>query len=259
MLKTVQEYHNETEKQRCIKSVSRYTTSMAVVNILMPTYKPQQKHLHAAIDSVLAQTYDNWSLVICDEPTDTNTESLLYDYLSDSRITYHRNERRLGIGGNWNRCLKKGDAPYVQYMFQDDVWNSRCLQSAINIMEDHNDVGMVSLGHEYVFEGNIPTRNSYQELKDFLAYNVSEGKKEGLEFLLWWMEHGLHPNVIGEPMFVMLRRSVMDTVGLFREDMHQNLYSEYWARMLIHTNWYYLPGNFGTFRVHGAAASMQNY
>lgn len=193
-----------------------------------------------------------------DQVSDVDTESIVKGYLHDERISLQRNETNPGIGANWNYSLQFGDAPYVQYMFQDDIWYQNYLAEALRAMEDNPDVGMLSMGHNYIFEGDMPHQNSYQELTDFLAMNVADGKHEGIPFLMQWLEWGMHPNVIGEPMFVMLRRNVMDTVGKFREDMHQNLDSEYWARVLTQTNWYYRTGSYGEFRVHAAAASAQN-
>jgi glycosyltransferase involved in cell wall biosynthesis len=228
-----------------------------IIDILLPTYKPHADHLRAAVESVLAQTEQRWRLTICDEPTDVQTESMLTEYLPDPRIRFSQNEKRLGIGGNWNRCLEKATAPYVQYMFQDDVWEPGYLTAALEVFEKNEHIGMVSMGHRYRFEGHVSGENAYAEVERARA-ETPEGAQDGREFLLSWMERGLHPNIIGEPSFVCLRRSVMENAGPFREDLPQNLDSEYWCRMLIAGDWYNLRGHFGDFRVHGDAASAQN-
>ena len=222
----------------------------------MPTYRPKSIYLRDSIESVLSQTEDNWQLFICDEPTNVNTKDMIP---KSEKIDFKRHESLLGIGRNWNNCLRFGQAPYVQFLFQDDTWEPHYLSHGIEILEKNPDIGFVSLGHEYRFEGEIPTKHIYRELKEYLTYNVSEGRHNGNEFLLKWMENGLHPNVIGEPSFVMMRREVVQQVGKFRTDMSQNLDSEYWTRMLAKTNWFYLPGNFGTFRVHTDSVSVNNF
>jgi GT2 family glycosyltransferase len=227
------------------------------VDILMPTYKPRTEHLLAAIESVRAQTETDWILTICDEPTDVDTATMLQS-ITDDRIRYMRNERRLGIGGNWNRCLTQVTAPYVQYLFQDDLLEPQYLATALAAMESDERIGMVSMGHRYVFEGESVARDAYEEVEKARA-EVAAGYHDGTETLLAWMERGLHPNVVGEPSFVLLRKSTMHVVGAFREDMQQNLDSEYWARMFIQAGWYVVPGNFGSFRVHADAASARNF
>ncbi len=230
-----------------------------MVDILMPTYKPNATYLKAALESVLAQSVEDWQLWICDEPTEVDTKTLLADFLEDPRIHYSRNEKRLGIGGNWNQCFKKSSAPFIQYMFQDDVWEPNYLESALKVLEQNPDVGFVSLGHRYVFEGEIPTKDLYDQKEKFLRENVKPGKHVGIDFLMWWMEHGLHPNVVGEPMFVMMRRELIQKVGPFNEQMPQQLDIDYWTRCLLESNWFNLAGDYGSFRVHGDSASMRNY
>lgn len=231
----------------------------AKVDIWMPTYKPKRDHLRAAIASVFDQTERDWHLHINDQKTDTDTRSMIEDYLADERVTYRINTDHPGIGANWNDAMRHGSAAVGQFMFQDDVWRSTYLAAGLGVLAEHPDVGMVSLGHEYVFEGDVPTMNAYSEVTRTLENDVAEGRHNGMEFLLWWLERGLHPNVIGEPMFVMLRRETIERTGGFVEGMNQNLDSEYWVRALAKTNWYYLSGTYGSFRVHPSSASMTNY
>lgn len=228
------------------------------IDILMPTYKPNADYLRAALDCVLAQTEENWRLYIVDEPTDIDTEGIVRPYLTDSRISYQKNERRLGIGGNWNRCLQQVSAPYIQFFFQDDLWNANYLKQGVEILEDNPEVGMVSLEHSYSFEGGTAAEDTYARVEEDRS-GVSSGLHDGKQFLLEWIERGLHPNLIGEPSFVMLRKSFVDKAGTFRENMQQTIDSEYWTRMLAQANWYFATGTFGTFRVHGDSASVRNF
>jgi len=238
---------------------SMATTESPKVDIYLPTYKPRAEQLRPALESILNQTEQNWRLWINNQVSDVSIEPIVNDYLHDERITLHHNRDHPGIGANWNDCFQYGSTPVIQYMFDDDLWAPHYLETGLRTFDDNPDVGMVSLGHDYLFEGSLPTESSYHELKSFLEANARSGKHDGLEILLWWFDHGLHPNIIGEPMFVMLRRDTVNAVGRFREDMSQNLDSEYWARVLTKTNWFYQPGVYGQFRVHGESASMENY
>jgi len=228
-----------------------------LVDILMPTYRPHAEHLRAAIESVLTQGESRWRLTIRDEPTDVNTKTIVEPYCIDERIRLSRNEHRLGIGGNWNRCLQDAEAPYVQFLFQDDTWKPDYLASAIKAFETHPRCGLISLGHTYTLEGETDLREHYRHVEN-TASQIAAGEHGGTAFLLRWMRKALRPNVIGEPSFVMLRRETVQRVGNFREDMQQLLDEEYWVRMLAAADWYRLPGNFGSFRVHADAASARN-
>jgi hypothetical protein len=88
---------------------------------------------------------------------------------------------------------------------------------------------------------------------------VTPGAHENAAFLKTWLAMGLHPNIIGEPSFVMLRRSTIDRVGEFDRIQKQSLDMDYWIRCLL------LPGKFsklgddlGAFRVHAGGTSARN-
>jgi hypothetical protein len=134
----------------------------------------------------------------------------------------------LGIGGNWNACLQLADASAIQYLFQDDVWAPHALALGLEALNHFPSAGIVSLGHAYRFEGADPTAGPYAEIEREQA-KLTSGLQQGSAFLRQWVEMGLRPNVIGEPSFVMVRRSVLENVGLFAEDMPQFLDADMWT------------------------------
>ena len=241
------------------RQLSLAKSLLSLVDVYLPTYQPNNKYLQEALASLFAQSEQRWQLWIHDEPTDVDTKSLLGDVLNDPRVRFARNTERLGIGGNWNACLQHGSAPYIQYLFQDDIWEPTFLENGIKVLEAHPDVGFVSLDHLYVFEKAIGAKNSYEDVLSILRSEIQPGKHHGSEMLLWWTKRCLHPNVIREPSFVLLRRSAVEQTGKFDENMKQILDVEYWVRMLENTNWYYLQGNFGSFRVHSEGTSSKNH
>jgi glycosyltransferase involved in cell wall biosynthesis len=228
------------------------------VNVLVPTYNPNPVHLTEALDSVFKQENQDFDLFLHDDPTDADVRSMTQNYLHDPKVQFERSEKRLGIGGNWNACLPKGNAPYVAYLFQDDTWDPEYIKRAIEIFEKYPNVGLISMNHRYECEGEMQTGGLYQDLKNKREKELTPGVQNGKDFLLKWIERGIHPNLIGEPSFVVLRRKVIEQVGPFLEDMSQFLDSEYWLRCLQVTDWYFEPSETGAFRVHSAAATSQN-
>ena len=228
-----------------------------LIDICVPTWNCNRSYFQQAIDSALAQTETRWRMVIHDDASTVDMEAMVKPYLSDPRITWHPNKKKLGIGGNWNATMKLGDAPYVQFLFPDDWWDQHFLQKGLAVMEQHPDVGIVSLGHTYVGD-NHDALVLYRELEAFREQHLQAGKHDGREMLRWWTTRGLHPNIIGEPDFVMMRRSLMEEVGPYLEDMRQNLDVEYAVRCLLQSDWYYVKEKCGSFRVHDAAESAVN-
>lgn len=234
--------------------------SQPLVSIFVPTYEPRPEHLHAALDSVLAQSDPRWELFIHDDASNVDVENMVRPYLRDKRVTFKRSPRRLGIGGNWNACLQLGKAPYVQYLFQDDQWHRDYLQTNIAVLEADPSIGFTASNHEYAMEGPAgdARKTVYEDVLAIKREHLRPGRQTSLDFIDWWSKRGLRPNVIGEPSFVMLRRELTERIGRFSENMPQCLDLEYWLRALLRTDWYYIDNDLGSFRVHAAAASARN-
>lgn len=228
------------------------------ISVLIPVYKPNPEHLREAIACVYAQTEQDFECIICDEPTETDTRAMLGETLKDPRFRYIRNERRLGIGGNWNACLSLAKTPFIAFLFQDDLWEKDYLQTALDIFDAHPNVGFVSLNHRYRYDQNLHTVVGYELLQNIKKETLKAGCQKGIDFLKFWLNRNMHPNLIGEPSFVVLRSEVMSEVGPFNETMPQFLDVEYWLRCLLITDWFYEDGLHGSFRVHGEGASFIN-
>lgn len=101
---------------RSITSVPR--TSADPLTVAIPFYKGHA-YLRLAIESVLRQTSSDWRLVVCDDGPEAGTRELVASF-RDPRIRYLRNERNLGMAGNWNRCLEVADTDLVNLLHNDD-------------------------------------------------------------------------------------------------------------------------------------------
>ncbi len=229
------------------------------VSLFLPTYEPDPAHLREAVESVLKQTEQDWELLIHDDASGADVGAMIKPFLSDTRITFLRSPKRLGIGGNWNACLKTGSAPFIQYLFQDDTWEPAYLERALTLMADER-IGIVASHHLYAYEGHIdPLRKTlYEQLQELRSQTVAAGRTDGTEFLKLWIARGIHPNLIGEPSFVLIRRTVAEKAGPFRKDMPQGLDVEYWLRCLVRSDLGFITENGGNFRVHGKGASAVN-
>src|SRR5690242_10061173 len=104
------------------------------VSICIPTYRGTA-HLGAAIDSVLAQTYRDFELLIIDDNSPDDTAHLVARY-DDPRIRYLRNTSNLGPEGNWNRCLAEARGKYFKLLPHDDLLTPNCLERQVSVLED---------------------------------------------------------------------------------------------------------------------------
>ena len=106
-------------------------------SVTIPAYK--DKFLKETIDSVLAQTYPNYEVVIVNDASPYDLDSIvnLYD---DRRIRYFKNEKNCGakdVVDNWNICLSHATGEYLICMGDDDKLTPRCLQDFCDLIEKY--------------------------------------------------------------------------------------------------------------------------
>jgi GT2 family glycosyltransferase len=93
-------------------------------SIITPLYNTQEEHLAAMIESVIAQTYDNWELCLTDGSDDghDNIRFICERYaLDDNRIKYKKLEKNLGISENSNKAIEMSGGEYIGFLEHDDV------------------------------------------------------------------------------------------------------------------------------------------
>lgn len=128
-------------------------------SVAMPAFKPD--FFREAIASVVAQTYDDWELVIVDDHSPADLYSIAEPFLSDSRVRYHRNERNFGfvdVVDNWNRSLGYCTGDYVICIGDDDRLLPWCLSSLASLIGDNPGLGLYHIATEVIDEdGRVVT------------------------------------------------------------------------------------------------------
>ena len=109
----------------------------AKVSIITPTYN-SSKWLPYTIESVLAQTYNNYEMLIVDDGSIDNTETVVKPFLSYRKINYLR-QNNLGQAAARNSGLKIATGKYVAYLDSDDTWEPTKLEKQIQMLEE-NDI-----------------------------------------------------------------------------------------------------------------------
>lgn len=111
-------------------------------SITIPAYK--QKYLSEAIESCLAQTYQEFEVIIVDDASPEDLKSVV-DKFDDTRIRYYRNEKNCGalnVVDNWNICLSYATGDYVICMGDDDKLLPNCLETYASLMEKYPNLSI---------------------------------------------------------------------------------------------------------------------
>lgn len=108
-----------------------------LVSIIMPSYNTG-RFIKETIESVLAQTYSNWELIIVDDCSTDNTDEVVNQYLTDERIHYIKNDTNSGAAVSRNRALREAKGKWIAFLDSDDLWEQDKLQKQISFMRDND-------------------------------------------------------------------------------------------------------------------------
>lgn len=108
-----------------------------MIDILLATYNGQA-YLREQIDSILAQSNQDWQLLIRDDASDDDTLSIIKDYVakySDRIKLIEDNGGHLGTKLNFERLLENSNSEYIMFCDQDDVWLPRKVEATLKLMK----------------------------------------------------------------------------------------------------------------------------
>jgi glycosyltransferase involved in cell wall biosynthesis len=107
-----------------------------LVSIIMPSFN-SGRFLPEAIESVIGQTYPNWELIICDDGSTDESQSIIQEYETANKKIYSvKNVYNKGAPGARNSCLDKASGRYIAFLDSDDFWYPHKLEKQISFMED---------------------------------------------------------------------------------------------------------------------------
>lgn len=113
------------------------------VSIGMPVYNGE-KFIRKALDSLLAQTFIDFELIISDNASTDGTPDICAEYANrDKRIRYIRQKQNYGAIWNWNYVLRQATGEYFMWAAHDDTRSPDCLSKYVEVLNNNYDVGLV--------------------------------------------------------------------------------------------------------------------
>lgn len=192
------------------------------VSVLIPTYR-YARYLAQAVDSVLAQDFSDFELILSDDFSGDGSREILETYAArDPRIRIHVHEANIGMVQNWNWCLSQARGEFVKYVFGDDRLARRdALGKMVAMLEAHPTAMLAACA-----------RNVIDEHSSAIARMEScgpEGIHDAAETMCRCLAEG---NIIGEPSAVIFRRAA--AARGFSTAYAQLVDLEMWLHLLEH-------------------------
>ncbi|HTM66187.1 MAG TPA: glycosyltransferase family A protein [Flavipsychrobacter sp.] len=166
------------------------------VSIIMCAYNVSQ-FIERAVESVLAQTWTDWELIICDDRSTDNTIALIQPYLSDPRVTLYQQDQNIGYLRNKNFAFTLATGELLTQLDADDTCSPQRLERQVAVFEKHPDINLCGSNYCQIDLNDQPLAAKKYE-KDFVVDHPVE------EYPFWF------PGL-------MFRRELVGEFGLFSE------------------------------------------
>lgn len=182
------------------------------VSICIPTFN-RPEYVEQAVRSCLAQTFQDFEIIVTDNSTDDLTERRILG-LAEPRIRYVRHGRNIGPAANFLGNLAMATGEFIKLLMDDDLLEPRCLERMVEVFRVHPRVGVVMAPLRIIDEEGRPAAPRFYLIeKKTVLYryrhqdSLVSGRKILADFLM-----KTYPCCV--PSGIMYRKACFDTLGL---------------------------------------------
>lgn len=192
---------------------------MPRVSVIIPTYN-RKDFLLEAVDSVLAQTYEDFELIVVDDGSTDDTEEVLTS--NDERLIYIYQVNR-GVSAARNRGIELARGEFIAFLDSDDLWLPTKLQVQIAFVDQHHEAQICYTDEVWIRHG--------------VRVNA---KKKHAKYSGWIYPYCL-PLCIISPSSVLIRRGFFEEVGTFDPQLPVCEDYDLWLRVTSRIPVFFIP------------------
>ena len=224
------------------------------VSVVVPAFQ-NAPYIRATVASVLAQTYPDFELVVADHSSTDGTWEILQEFTTDPRVRLLRTPAGGGAVRNWNRVTEEARGELVKLVCGDDLLAPEALARQVATFDAHDTTGGTHGGEVVMVAStrDIVDASGRVVIRGHGLGGLS-GRVPGREAVRRSVLRGA--NIFGEPGGVLLRRSVLDSVGGWHGDPGYLIDQSTYCRVLLHGDLAVAPGTLAAFRLSSTQWSV---
>jgi glycosyltransferase involved in cell wall biosynthesis len=223
---------------------------MPRVSVIIPTYNRRQ-YIGECLDSVLAQTYTDFEVIVVDDGSTDDTESVMERYAG--KVIYKKIEHS-GPSIPRNIALNMAGGDLIAFHDDDDLWQTDHLELHVKFLDDNPQIDMVFSDLE-LFDENGNIYDSWMSEKPI--FHSIPKKSVGDNF--WLLKSNIFDYLIQERFMTMptlvVRRKCLDTAGHFDERLVAQVDYDLFLRLVKDHSVGYIDKALARCRVHGSNLS----
>lgn len=207
-----------------------------LVSVCIPAYN-SAAYIKDTMESILNQTYQNIELIVVDDNSKDDTYEMAKS-IKDERIKVYKNEKNLGMVGNWNHCLELASGEFLKLICSDDMIDQNALEKEAKAMAEHPTVNLVESDTRLVDIYGKKT-GAY---KRYHKSGLVDGKKVAKKALIY-------KNFFGAPVNNLMRKTAFEQVGGFDETFTYILDFDLWVSIACTGDIYIIHELLNSFRI----------
>lgn len=214
-----------------------------LASILIPTFN-RAKYVGYAIESALAQTYQNIEIIIHDDASTDSTLDAIAQYKKDKRVRIIHTSVNHGMLGGWNFIQKKARGEYIKFLASDDLLEPTCVEELVRAAIAHPKAAVITCQRTF-----IDARGKILDTKQFANKKmIAHGRDHA-----HWILTTVRENRIGEPTAVLYPIRIAKKAGDYDPTFSQLADFEYWIRLLEFGDIVHINKPLCSFRVHAGS------
>ncbi len=205
------------------------------VSIVIPNYN-QARYVSDAINSVLAQTYSSYEILVVDDGSTDDSREVLAGFGVQIRYIWQENQ---GLAGARNTGIRAAQGEFLALLDADDIWLPDFLRTMVSIADAYPEAAVIYCCAQGMAVGG-------QDLPQTFGGPVvaSAHLYQSILRANWII-----------PSTVLMRRSVIEAAGLFDQSLRSCEDWDLWLRLLPKAVFVGVPGCLVRYRLHGSSLS----
>ncbi|MDT5137289.1 MAG: hypothetical protein QOD58_1551 [Mycobacterium sp.] len=221
------------------------------VSVCIPMYN-NSATIERSLRSILDQDGVDFEIVVVDDDSTDDCAAVAAAMLRpEDRLI--RNQPRLGLNGNHNKCLEVARGDLIQFVHGDDWLLPAALKTLVACFDDPT-VGMAFAPRQLETDDKEWAKRYGKIHKHFRKLDEHN---QGSSLVAQMVARGAKNNWIGEPTCVMFRRQLALDAGGFRADIFQLVDVDFWMRLMLRSAVRFVPQELSVRNHNTAAATTQ--
>lgn len=219
---------------------------MPKVSVIIPSYN-HEKYIAGAIHSVLAQSYQDFEIVITDDGSSDNSIAEIRKF-EDSRISLFVFKENKGACVAMNNCIRNATGEYIAVLNSDDAFLPTKLEKQVKFLDEHPQIKAV-FGYAHIIDEN---GDDFTDDRHFY-YNIF---KQPNRTRFEWLNHFFYKgNCLCHPS-ALIRRKCYEDIGYYDPRLSQLPDFDFWIRICMKYEIHVMPEELINFRIRKNNANI---